>query len=105
MKTINHDIIEQVFGITNKLLFFEKRSILEHKDIKLYPSEIHLLNVISEDPNINAKQMAEKLGVTKGAVSQTLTRLENKGVLFRSKDPMARNELTVHFTRLGREIL
>jgi len=50
-------------------------------------------------------KMAARLGVTKGAVSQTLARLEKKGILNKTKDPQNKNELTVHFTQLGKDVL
>ncbi|MFC1823945.1 MarR family winged helix-turn-helix transcriptional regulator [Thermodesulfobacteriota bacterium] len=103
---INDKILaDQILRLSNKLIFLEKKSILKRGDVKLYPSEIHLINVIEEAQDINASKMAIRLGVTKGAVSQTLARLEKKGVLYKVKDPQNKNELTVHFTPLGKEIL
>ena len=61
--------------------------------------------VIREEIDTNATRMAEELGVTKGAVSQTLTRLEKKGVLSKRKDPAMKNELTMTFTPFGAEVL
>ena len=58
---------------------------------------------MSENPT-NATQMAEVLGITKGAVSQTIARLEKKGILQKEKDPLNKNELTLSFTPLGKEI-
>jgi DNA-binding MarR family transcriptional regulator len=103
---MNHkhaQLVDQILRLTNKLIFLEKKSILKHGDIKLYPSEIHLLDVIDQDKGINASEMAVRLGVTKGAISQTLSRLEKKGVIYKTKDPNHKNELTAHFTRLGNE--
>jgi DNA-binding MarR family transcriptional regulator len=91
--------------IINKLIFLEKRSILEIGGVCLYPSEIHLMLVIAADPAVNAVTMAKKLGISKGAVSQTLTRLERKGILLKRRDPASRNELTAEFTELGKKAL
>jgi DNA-binding MarR family transcriptional regulator len=101
----NISLAEQILRISNKLIFLEKKSIIEHGDLKLYPSEIHLIDVIAKGQGINASKMAARLGVTKGAVSQTLARLEKKGVLNKTRDPQNKNELTVHFTPLGKKIL
>lgn len=57
--------------------------------------------VITEKSATNATRIADRLGVTKGAVSQTLSRLEKKGVLRKTKDPYNRNELTLEFTTFG----
>ena len=97
----NEALAAHIMRIINKLIFLEKKSIFEFQGLRLYPSEIHLMGVITADQAINATAMARALGVTKGAVSQTLTRLEKKGILYKTKDPYNKNELTAHFTKLG----
>jgi len=98
-------LVTQIFRLSNSIIFLEKISMLEHGPIKLYPSELHLLDVISQHRDINGSELAGRLGVSNGAVSQTLTRLEKRGVLYKTRDPRNKNELTVHFTPLGDEIL
>ena len=105
MDSNNRSLAEQILRISNKLIFLEKKSIIKHGDLKLYPSEIHLIDVIAKGQDINASKMAARLGVTKGAVSQTLARLEKKGILNKTKDPQNKNELTVHFTPFGKNVL
>ena len=105
MDSNNISLAEQILRISNKLIFLEKKSIVKHGGLKLYPSEIHLIDVIAKGQDINASKMAARLGVTKGAVSQTLARLEKKGILYKTKDPQNRNELTVYFTPLGKNVL
>jgi DNA-binding MarR family transcriptional regulator len=91
----------QLRRVVNQLLFLEKRSVFQHKRLPLYPSEIHLMQVINQNPDLNAGKMAQKLGISNGAVSQTLTRLERKGIILKTKDPALKNELTVTFTESG----
>ena len=80
----------------------ERGSRLEIDDVKLHPSEIHVLLLVEAGQGTNVTRMADRLGITKGAVSQTLTRLERKGLLTKERNPQARNELTLSFTPLGR---
>ena len=47
--------------------------------------------------------MAAILGLTKGAVSQTLSRLAKKGIILKTKDPCNKNELRLFLTDLGQE--
>jgi DNA-binding MarR family transcriptional regulator len=101
----NTILSNHIMQFVNTLIFLEKRSVFTYKDINLYPSEIHLLVLISEGHAVNATAMAEKLGVTKGAISQTLSRLQKKNVLLKTKNPFNKNELTVHFTKTGREAM
>ena len=101
MATTSENVLQQLDRVINKVLFMKKKSFFAFKGIKFYPSEIHLLLVIKEKTATNATAIAEELGVTKGAVSQTLTRLESKGVLTKTKDPYHKNELTLSFTPFG----
>jgi DNA-binding MarR family transcriptional regulator len=101
----NEPIVAQIFKLTNRLIIFEKKNIFQFKNVKLYPSEIHLILLIHQEQDTNATIMAEKLGVTKGAISQTLSRLEKKGMLRKIKDPYNKNELTVEFTPLGQQAI
>lgn len=105
MHITNDTLVEQIVGFVNKILFIEKKSIFEFRDVKLYPSEIHLILLAHQGQATNATIMAEKLGVTKGAISQTLSRLEKKGMLRKIKDPYNKNELTVEFTPFGQQAI
>ena len=67
---------------------------------KLYPSEIHLLLLIDAQSQLNATGLAERLGLTKGAVSQTLTRLEKKGVLIVQESAIIYNRERKTFVEL-----
>ena len=95
-------IAGQVRRVINRLMFLEKRSVFQHGKLRLYPSEIHLMQVINETPHLNAGQMAQRLGISNGAVSQTLARLERKRIITKTKDPALKNELTVTFTESGK---
>lgn len=99
----NEAFAAQINFIINKLIFLEKKGILDIEGIRLFPSEIHLMEVIAGDRTINAKSMANKLGISKGAVSQTLSRLKKKGIVNKVRDNNNKNELTAHFTELGKK--
>ena len=101
MATLPQQISELLNRVVNQIIFLEKRSVFEHGDLKLYPSEIHLMQLIYAKQATNATGMARRLGVSKGAISQTLSRLEKKGIITKSKDPANKNELTAMFTPKG----
>jgi DNA-binding MarR family transcriptional regulator len=103
MKTTNSTVIHHLERVINKILFLKKKNLFQFQGVKFYPSEVHVMLVMGEKRATNATRMAERLGVTKGAVSQTLTRLEKKGVLTKTKDPYNKNELTLTFTPFGAE--
>ena len=103
MNTTKEAVIEQFQRVVNQLFFMKKKKLFEFQGVKFYPSEVHLLLVVAKKNNTNATSIAEQLGVTKGAVSQTLKRLEKKEVLSKTKDPYNKNELTLEFTAFGLE--
>jgi len=69
----------------------------------LYPSEINALTFIGEKPGISVTELAELSGVTKGAVSQLLNRLDAKGMILRKEDPSNLSRINVHLTALGKK--
>lgn len=103
MESKTDQINRKLNAFINKIIFLGKKNIFEFRGLKLYPSEIHLILVMNEAPT-NASHMAQMLNVTKGAVSQTISRLVKKGILIKEKDPYLKNELTLTFTPLGKEV-
>lgn len=95
-------IVTRLLSLLNRIVFLDKRNVLREGEVHLFPSEIHALLTIAEDPETNVTELAGRLGVTKGAVSQTLRRLERKGVIEATKIPHSRNEVRITFTKAGR---
>jgi len=94
-------LTERLRRVINRLIFLEKRSVVQLGGLRLHPSEIHLMQVIREHPDLNAGEMAQRLGVTNGAVSQTLSRLVRKRVIVKSKEPTRKNRVTALCTPSG----
>ena len=94
-----------IMEMVDRILQIEKRKHIDVDGVELYPSEIHLMLHVADQRATNLTRIAERLGVTKGALSQTLGRLEGKGMLVKAKDPQAKNEVTVSFTPQGKRAL
>lgn len=67
----------------------------------LYSSEIHTIAAISEDQRINISELAKKLGVTKGTISQLVSKLEGKGYLKKVKGVNNQKEVLLELTQKG----
>lgn len=52
----------------------------------LYIAEIHTITVVGKNKEINMTQLADMMGVTKGAISQTIRKLVNKNIIIKSND-------------------
>jgi DNA-binding MarR family transcriptional regulator len=109
LKTAMHSDLNVLAGLmrrlVNRLIFLEKRSVFRRGRLRLHPSEVHLMQLINEQPDLNASEMAQNLGVTNGAVSQTLARLERKGAIKKARDRFLKNRVIVFFTPLGEEAI
>ena len=71
-------------------------------DTVLHLSEIHLIEFIGDHGGFCVSEIARETGVTKGAVSQTLKRLERKRFVLKPADPENRSRRVVFLTEKGR---
>ena len=98
------ELVNKIFRSISKIVFLDRKRIINYKDLKLFPSEIHLLLFVYHIQNTNITKIAEHIGLTKGAISQTLSRLNRKGLIIKETDPYKKNQLYIQFTQKG-EIL
>jgi DNA-binding MarR family transcriptional regulator len=64
-------------------------------------TEIHLIEIIGDGKDLGVTDIARLIGVTKGAVSQALNRLEKKELVRKQEDPDNRSKLLISLTALG----
>jgi DNA-binding MarR family transcriptional regulator len=66
-------------------------------------SEIHLVEVIGDQQEtLSVTDLSKQMGVTKGAVSQNLKKLENKGLITKEDDPENLSRSIVRLTFKGK---
>lgn len=70
----------------------------------LSASEIHLIDMAGRYPNDNLKSLALRLGVTKGAISQMVKKLEEKGYITRVKAEENKKTVFLSLTISGMEV-
>ncbi len=104
MRADDRHLLERIQSLGGAFVAVERDFVLHHGDVKLHASEIHLMKAVAFDPGGNATGLAQRLGITKGAVSQTMTRLVKKGVI-RKEGGSANNELRVVLTHSGYQAL
>jgi DNA-binding MarR family transcriptional regulator len=73
--------------ITKKFNELEKISIDMGKGEKLYPAELHVLDAIGNNYGNSVTELSKKFGITKGAVSQVVNKLFEKGYLKKERKP------------------
>lgn len=68
-------------------------------------SEAQVLDVVAHEQPVTPSQIAALLGITKGAVSQTLAKLEKKAFIVRSPSSDGNGMVTIRLSQAGEEIL
>ena len=101
----NLELVNKILETISKITFSDRRRKITYKGIKLYPSEVHLLLFIYHIQNTNITKIADLLGLTKGAISQTLSRLHKKGIILKRTEPSKKNQVHVQFTNEGKMLM
>jgi DNA-binding MarR family transcriptional regulator len=69
--------------------------------VPMFRREIHTIQAIGKNPGINITALAERMAVTKGAVSQTIKKLSKKGLVRKTYAPGNAKEVVLELTDLG----
>ena len=64
-------------------------------------AEVHILTLIEENPGITVTEVALEWNRTKGAISQTITKLENRGLIKRKKENNDAKSIHLYATEKG----
>lgn len=98
------EIIDLFIRIVNKYNALEKYPARFGTKHDLYHSERHMIDKIGGHPGTNVTEFAKAAGVTKGAVSQIIKKLEKKGIIRRLRKIGNDKEILIELTRTGREV-
>ena len=100
-------VFERFLDVLDKVIT-RAESIQSHKagkdfgtGVLLYRAEIHTIKTIGDKRGINITRLAEHMGVTKGAVSQTVNKLVRKRLVRKTHAPDNAKELLLELTDLG----
>ncbi|KAF5085452.1 hypothetical protein DSECCO2_67840 [anaerobic digester metagenome] len=88
--------------IVNKLNESEKIPRNFGIDFLITPSDIHLIQVVGDNPESNVRTISEILGVTPGAASQQLSKLSKRGLIVKERGLKNEKEVTLSLTDQGR---
>jgi DNA-binding MarR family transcriptional regulator len=65
-------------------------------------SEIHVIEVVGQNEGLSVTALADRLGVTKGAASQTLKKMESRELISKEIDPSNTSRATLSLSTKGR---
>lgn len=100
-ETNKNKISYALLRVIYKFSEIDKKTRYYGTDVQLFSSEIHMIKSIKENEGIHVTGLANKIGVTKGAVSQIIIKLEKKGLIKRDKDICNQSKLVLKLTNKG----
>ncbi|MBN1298325.1 MAG: MarR family transcriptional regulator [Actinobacteria bacterium] len=70
-------------------------------EVNLHRAEIHMVQAIGEKEGINITELANQMNITKGAVSQTVSKLAKKKIIKKSSPGDNSKEVRLYLTEKG----
>ena len=100
------ELMEQIVRTAADVTVFQEkpRKYNGEDEETLYMREVHFAVALGPEESITMSEMAERLHVTRGAVTQMADRLERKGYVARAKDPGDKRQTMVSLTEKGRTL-
>ena len=95
-------VIEEYILLTEKIASNSNKPNKYDTDIDIFRSEIHIISIIGLYKNIHISEIARKFGVTKGAISKAIKKLEKKGLVKKSIDKENNTRTLVELTAKGK---
>lgn len=88
--------------IIHKYVQLEKKP-RDYGGILLTQTEIHTIATVGDYPGVNVTRLAQMRGITKGAASQMVYKLVDKGFIKKDISPNSDTEVSLTLTRLGQK--
>lgn len=85
MDEIIHSLIEDYYAVANRTNQLKNKAVSFNGTPSINTASLHLMETIGNHPDANTTELADLLGITKGAVSQMATKLQGKGLLEKQK--------------------
>ncbi|MGO3731855.1 MAG: MarR family winged helix-turn-helix transcriptional regulator [Vagococcus sp.] len=97
-------LAEHFMKVNNQISHIQKKPISFPNHMKLNTGAVHLIEAIGTYPSFNTTMLAEHLGVTKGAISQQISNLEQKKLIQKLEINSNKKERYFLLTDKGKEI-
>lgn len=94
-------LFERIERVVNKYNQLDNQKRSYGTDIYLTNTEIHMVATIGDNPNINITELAKLKGVTKGAVSQIIYKLVDKGLVEKKVSTESDAQVNLSLTKTG----
>lgn len=94
-------LIEEYMVMTEAIANTGKKARSFNTDVTIYRSEIHLIQLVGDYERLHISDIARKFGITKGAVSQMVKKLEKKDLVIKQRDATNQTRMLIALTAKG----
>lgn len=99
-----YQIRTELLRFVNRYNKLEKTPFEVDNGELLYPSEMNMIEAIGKQTGITVTELCIAFGVTKGAVSQTVSKLNARGYVQKDRNEAYTREIILSLTVKGKEI-
>lgn len=97
-------LLEQFYSVVNRTNQLRNVPVRLEGCEALNLAAIHLIETIGAYEHINMTEISEKIGITKGAVSQMSAKLVSKGLVVKAKSPGSDKEINLSLSEGGQAV-
>lgn len=97
--------IHYIYGISARINYLRNVEIPLKNKIEVNSAGLSALDKINNNPEKNMSELSEMIGVTKGALSQLATKLQQKGLLVKEKSEDNAKTIYLRVTDEGSQAL
>ena len=90
--------------VVNRYNEMEKIPYFTGTNLVLHRSEVHMIDAIGKNKDINITRLAKLQGITKAAVSKMVRNLVKKGLVTKNLSPETENEVILNITDEGKKV-
>lgn len=93
--------MDEFYGISNRMTQIRNTSLVFEGGIAVNSAGLSFLDAVAGNEGMNMAELGERLGLTKGAVSQMAGKLEGKGLLKKERSKRGGREVYLELTAEG----
>lgn len=95
------ELLRTLDRVVSRLVAIQQTPRTYGTGVPLYSTEIHTIQAIGEMADVNVTRLAKHMGVTKGAISQTVAKLVEKRLVRKERVPGNTREVRIELTESG----
>jgi Transcriptional regulators len=99
-----YSLIEDFYAVASRTNQLKSKAVTFDGRVSVNTASLHLIETVGNHPGANTTELAELLGITKGAVSQMAAKLSGKGLLEKRKMPGNAKEVSLALTPEGKKL-